>query len=466
MLVSAACATAVVVLYPGFFSAVLLAISLLRVFAMFRILHGRMHDRYMRIASRRTVGILVAAQVVVVAVWQLWHLNPSHWTAVWVALGVLQCAVALMLLSATIRRLRHTAWPATDRRYSDAELPTVTIAIPARNETEDLQLCLESIIASDYPKLEVIVLDDCSQTRRTPEIIRGFAHDGVRFIRGEEPSEIWLPKNQAYNRLASEASGAYILFCGVDIRLDPGALRSMVSVMLQRKKAMLSVLPDRAPEVRNRFSPAQAMRYFWELVPPRRLFGKPPVLSSCWMVTKDALHRNGGFEAVRRSITPEAYFARQLAVSDEYSFMRAGDVLGVVSMKGLAEQRDTAMRIRYPQLHRRPESVGMVSAAEILFLIAPFVLAIGGYWFGIGLIPTLLAALASLLLAITNALVAQATHLSNSALGFITLPYITAYDLVLMYYSMWRYEFSVVDWKGRNICVPAMHVIPRLPKIE
>ena len=51
-------------------------------------------------------------------------------------------------------------------------------------------------IASDYPKLEIIVLDDCSQDR-TAEIIRNFAHDGVRFIQSEDNKDNWLDKNKA-----------------------------------------------------------------------------------------------------------------------------------------------------------------------------------------------------------------------------------------------------------------------------
>jgi len=37
-------------------------------------------------------------------------------------------------------------------------------------------------------------------------------------------------------------------------------------------------------------------------------------------------------------------------------------------------------------------------------------------------------------------------------------------DLFLINYSMWKYEFSDVDWKGRNVCIPVMHVVPTLPR--
>ena len=151
----------------------------------------------------------------------------------WSVVATLQLLAATVLLISTARGLKHTAWPARVRtHYEDGELPTLTVAIPARNETDDLQFCLESLVASDYPKMEIIVLDDRSQTRRTPDIIRSFAHDGVRFVLGEEPKETWLPKNQAYDRLLGEASGEIILFCGVDVRFVPDTLRKIVSEML------------------------------------------------------------------------------------------------------------------------------------------------------------------------------------------------------------------------------------------
>jgi len=39
-------------------------------------------------------------------------------------------------------------------------------------------------------------------------------------------------------------------------------------------------------------------------------------------------------------------------------------------------------------------------------------------------------------------------------------------DLALLHYSMWRYEFSTVEWKGRDVAVPAMHVISHLPTLQ
>lgn len=447
---------------PNVFSVLIFAFSLYRLLNLLRITKQRIHRTYLRNATRSTSLTLIGVQLTIGVAWLGWEKWHTTGFVTWGAVGVLQAVVAILLLWSALRTLRRTQWPAERTHYADHDLPSVTVAIPARNETEDLQQCLQSIIASNYPKLEVIVLDDCSQTKRTPEIIREFAHDGVRFVQGEEPVDTWLPKNQAYNRLAAEASGAYVLFCGVDIRFAPNAIRELVATMLDRRKQMVSILPRRQQQAYGHFSLIQAMRYWWELALPRRVFQRPPVLSSCWIISMSALKKTGGFAAVSRAIVPEAYFARELVKTDEYSFLRA-NTLGVESNKVASEQRATAIRMRYPQVHRRPEQVALTSLWEMVFLILPFVLAIGGFWFSIGVVAQASAVLACVLVTAAYEATILSTRINTWWFGLVAQPWAALSDIVLLHYSMWKYEFSTVDWKGRNVCVPVMHVVPELP---
>ena len=41
--------------------------------------------------------------------------------------------------------------------------PLVSVLIGTRNRPQPLLRCLNSILSQNYPKLEVLVLDDCSQ---------------------------------------------------------------------------------------------------------------------------------------------------------------------------------------------------------------------------------------------------------------------------------------------------------------
>jgi chlorobactene glucosyltransferase len=345
--------------------------------------------------------------------------------------------------------------------YSDKELPTVSLLIPARNETNDLEECLRSALASDYPKLEIIVLDDCSQAK-TSDIIKGFAHDGVRFVRGEEPSEHWLAKNQAYEKLRSEASGELLLFCGVDVRFGSHAIKALVTELQARDKQMISVLPHRlSGSLAGAF--IQPMRYWWELALPRKIFNRPPVLGTCWLIRSKSIEKLGGFKANSHSILPEAYFARELIKSSDYSFIRANDVLDIQTFKSFSEQRATALRTRYPQLRRRPENVLLLVALELLFLAGPFIGLTYGFitnnesllW---------LSALSSGLLVVTHVLIVQITSPANTVIALINFPVEVLTEVVIALMSMTRYEFGTVEWKDRNVCIPVMHVIPHLPK--
>jgi chlorobactene glucosyltransferase len=448
---------------PNVFTALLLLFQLYRVFNMTRITEDRMHDAYLRHATRRTSSDIIVGQVLLLLAWAGWEVVQPHGAILWTVLASVQLFVALVFLASTFRRMKHTDWPRTSAHIADIDLPTLTVAIPARNETEDLQLCLQSLIASNYPKLEIIVLDDCSQTKRTSEIIRDFAHDGVRFVQGEQPSDTWLPKNQAYNRLVEEASGQYILFCGVDVRFQPDSLRSLALLMHSKKKEMASILPWRLDGSGDAF--IQALRYWWELVPPRRLFRRPPVLSTCWIVSRKVLEESGGFRAVARSITPEAFFARKAAERDAYSFIRASKISGIGSVKSPLEQLQTAVRTRYPQLHRRPENVLVVSLAEFVFLVLPFAMVLGGLFIGVGWLAWALALVSSAALIATYEKMLLSTRTGKWPFGIVGALTSMVFDIGLQHYSMWLYEFSEVDWKGRNICIPAMHVIPHLPKI-
>ncbi|HUS26557.1 MAG TPA: glycosyltransferase [Nevskiaceae bacterium] len=446
-------------------SVLLVGLGGYRILNHWRVIEARMHEGYLRRATWRTTWALWGLQLVVGGLWWAWDRWHTTGHVMWGVVGALQVAVALVLLASTIRRLRHTQWTAPAKHFADSELPTLSVAIPARNETDALQACLQSLIASNYPKLEILVLDDCSQNRRTPEIIRAYAHDGVRFVQGDDPRETWLPKNQAYNKLTHEASGELILFCGVDVRFAPDALRQVVTMLLTKEKQMMSILPERAPTAFGRFAIIQAMRYWWELAPPRRLLNRPPVISSCWIIYRQALEQTGGFKAVARSIVPEAHFAKQLIRPDAYSFMRSNSVLGLQSAKTAQDQRDTAIRTRYPQLHRRPENVVLATVLELALLVLPFVLAVAGFWLPIGPVAQVLAAVAALLLVLTYVLTARSTHINATWFACLAFPWVVLVDVALVHYSMWQYEFSVVDWKGRNICIPAMHVVPHLPRL-
>jgi len=423
---------------------------------LLRLQYGRLPAPQLRTVSLRAFTWLVMAGII--ASLLAWLSNGRSLGNVLLTIVVtLQLLCAVVLLRASLRTWRHAAVPSVPAAFSDKELPAVSVLVPARNETDDLRHCLELLVASDYPKLEVLVLDDCSATRQTPEIIRSFAHAGVRFIQGETPDERrWLAKNYAYEQLAREASGDVLLFCAVDVEVAAHTIRQLVGLLQSRKKDMLSVMPLRADAVGRGSSLLQAMRYYWEMCLPRRLFKRPPVLSTFWLIRRGALQHIGGFAAVSRSVNPEAPLARRAVVTDVYSFVRSDAMLGLYSNKPAAEQYDTSVRMRYPQLHRRLELVALAACFELVLMIGPFIgLLFAAYLPHAALLITIwLTCIACLVT--TYCLVAVGARLSRGWYGWLLVPVAFVVDIMVLHISLWKYEFGAVYWKGRNVCVPVM----------
>ncbi len=441
--------------------------SVYRVINLLRLVQSRIQPDYLYFASRQTALWLISAQIFIVLIAQAGnyiYIDSSDWLYV---LAGLQLAGSLIILSYGLKQLKATQPVVSEEGLADRELPALTVAIPARNETTDLEACLQTLVASTYPKLEILVLDDCSQNKHTPEIIRSFAHDGVRFIAGKVPPSQWLAKNYAYAQLADEANSELLLFCGVDVRFEPHSLQAIVKNSLQTKQNMISILPCnvRSGGGKLRALLVQPSRYFWELSMPRQPLLRPPVLSTCWLITRKALKLAGGFEAVTHKAVPESYLARQTAANGEsYSFIQSSETFGVSSHKSFQEQRDTAVRTRYPQLHRRIELVALIGMLEFGVLVWPFILLataiLGRAW------P--LAIMAALTCVTNTALyfkIVNLTYRTRNLRGLWFLPIAALYDIGLLNYSMWQYEFDEVIWKGRNICIPIMRVIPHFPNV-
>lgn len=435
---------------PNPFSAAILVFGIYRIIGILRIPEARIHSSAIRNSIFRTSVCLVGLQMLTALLWFTFN-RISTGSDYWQLVVSGQLLVAVAIFGFTIKNLvkLRFSWP--EEHYSDKELPTVTVAVPARNETSDLANCLDAIIGSDYPKLEILVLDDCSQDR-TSDIIKRYAQSGVRFLHGNEPQEHWLAKNQAYDQLAQAASGEFILFLGVDTRLGIKTIRSLITLALSKQKQMVSVLPMRSG---NSFglSFIQPMRYWWELALPRKLFNRPPVLSTCWLVKRSVVTGSGGFSAVSQSVLPEAYFAKKLISHNNYSFIRSSGDLIVYSKKSFQDQLDRAVRVRYPELHRKLELAALLTTLEIVFLLAPFVLLLFSLFHSSHAV-AVMAAITSGFLIASHLLILSAIAQPTTLASLINFPLIVMTELVLGNLSMFRYEFSVVDWKGRNICIP------------
>ncbi|MCC2671120.1 MAG: hypothetical protein K0Q72_3591 [Armatimonadetes bacterium] len=109
---------------------------------------------------------------------------------------------------------------------ADAECPRLSIVVPACNEAETVEPAMRSLLALDYPDLEVIAVEDRS-TDATGAILDRLATENprLRVHHIETLPDGWLGKNHALHQGAAQASGEWVLFTDADVVYQPDALR-------------------------------------------------------------------------------------------------------------------------------------------------------------------------------------------------------------------------------------------------
>jgi glycosyltransferase involved in cell wall biosynthesis len=336
------------------------------------------------------------------------------------------------------------------------ELPSVSVCIPARNETHAMTQCLERVIASTYPKLEIIVLDD-SSADNTSILIKSFAHAGVRFVEGSQLPEGWLGKNHALQGLLHEASGSYILFMDVDTHIQPDTIEQLVAYAKQENASMISVLPRRADGWRASVL-LGTLRYLWELVLHRR--SAPAVASSAWMIHRHTLRDDlGGFDPIKSAIQPEAKLAAALMTSNGYKFLIGTPLLGISYEKKWLSQIETSIRLLFPVLGGRVLTASLTTA--VLFVLnLPLLMIVAGLFDSDGW--SIIQSMALWQLCVFIAL--YGLYLANTWnkgwwVGALLWPIVIAQEFVLIIISTHRYIRRNVTWKGRPVERPLIHHI-------
>lgn len=156
---------------------------------------------------------------------------------------IIVAAGLVIFLINLILNLRSLKKPLPGAKIS-GPVPFVSVLIPARNEEVNIETCLRSLQAQDYPAFEILVLDDNS-TDNTAEIITRLAAKDKRIllINGEPLPEDWAGKPFACYQLAVKARGSWLLFVDADTTHSPDMLSSVIPLAVQLKPSLLSGFP-------------------------------------------------------------------------------------------------------------------------------------------------------------------------------------------------------------------------------
>jgi chlorobactene glucosyltransferase len=122
--------------------------------------------------------------------------------------------------------------------------PFVSVLIPARNEARVIGKSVASLLAQDYPRFELLVLDDQSEDGTADAArVAGAGDARLNILQGAALPDGWVGKNRACWQLARAAQGEILLFADADVQWQPGALAAVVAAMHAHSADMLTVWP-------------------------------------------------------------------------------------------------------------------------------------------------------------------------------------------------------------------------------
>lgn len=123
--------------------------------------------------------------------------------------------------------------------------PMLSVIVAARNEAENIEEALRSLLNHDYSNLELIVVNDRS-TDDTPHILQKLAREfpKLKIVSIEHLPEKWLGKNYALYQGTLRASGEFYLFTDADILFKPTTLRRAMTYVQANQLEHLCCFPQ------------------------------------------------------------------------------------------------------------------------------------------------------------------------------------------------------------------------------
>jgi glycosyltransferase involved in cell wall biosynthesis len=142
-------------------------------------------------------------------------------------LGLLVWGLNLALVVTCMRRIPHLTRLGA---RPPSSWPAVCVVIPARNEARTLEAAVRSHLATDYPNVGFVLVDDRSNDGTGDIVDRLAAADPrVQAVHVSHLPTGWLGKVHALHVGQTQGSSDWILFTDADAHVKPDTLRRMIA---------------------------------------------------------------------------------------------------------------------------------------------------------------------------------------------------------------------------------------------
>lgn len=223
-------------------------------------------------------------------------------------------------------------WLSGAAPVSSSDAPLISIIFAARDEAEKLPEALATLLAQDYPRYEVIAVNDRSQDQ-TLSILHQFERTShrMRVTNVDTLPPGWLGKPHALVAGFEQSRGEWIVFTDADVHFKPDVLSRAITLAQERKWDHMSLLAS------------VDMRGFWEITAISYfglgfVFGNEP-----WLASNPRSGRYvgiGAFQLVRRAAYEKCGGHRRLRM-DVIEDMKLGKIIKMAGFRsGVAVAQD------------------------------------------------------------------------------------------------------------------------------
>jgi glycosyltransferase involved in cell wall biosynthesis len=249
--------------------------------------------------------------------------------------------IALLWIVQGIRAgvgMSRLPWLSDATPVAPANPPLVSVIFAARDEAEKLPEAIQTLLAQDYPRFEIVAVNDRS-TDGTSRILHEFerANQNLKVINVTELPTGWLGKPHALVAGFEQSRGDWLVFTDADVHFAPDVLNRAVALAEERQWDHLTLLAS------------VEMRGFWEITAISYfglgfVFGSEP-----WQASNPRSGRYvgvGAFQLVRRAAYEKCGGHARLRM-DVIEDMKLGKIIKLAGFRsGVAVAQDM-VRVRW-----------------------------------------------------------------------------------------------------------------------
>lgn len=374
------------------------------------------------------------------------------------AFSIFLGAIILIVLSniILIPRLKSSLMTDSTRK--------VSILVPARNEQDNIENCVRSLMAQDYPNYEIIVLNDNS-TDDTEKILERLAEEDSRLkvINGTPLPQGWLGKNWACMQLANASSGELLFFTDADTVHQPFSASASVSLMEDRSPGLLSGFVQQRMDTLGEklvvplmlwgmlcFTPVAIMHYM-------KYSFLTAACGQYMVFDREAYFKVGGHSAVKARVDEDKEFAR--VMKQEGFSVTMADATRMISCKmygGFREAIKGFSKNVFSAFNYKILPFVLIWVAAVACIVTPVLYLV---FVGYRTNPALTSQ--AMILVALSLLIWLLTYWKTRVPYYLTLLYPMSM-LIWFYVSMNSIYLSITGksfWKGRNIPKPKIKIL-------